>query len=83
MMSIGLVGTLAAGAAFVSYRNTASLLNSSLGGIAATIVRIELMTPEGDLVGSETYNKLFTIHGISMIFFFLIPYIPADRQDEE
>src|SRR5205809_488487 len=35
------------------------------------------MTPAGDLVESEDYNKLFTIHGITMIFFFLIPSIPA------
>ena len=48
-----------------------------VGGVAATIVRLELMTPEGDLVQSETYNKLFTIHGVIMTFFFLIPGIPA------
>ena len=48
-----------------------------IGGIAATLVRLELMTPKGDLLESETYNKLFTIHGITMVFFFLIPAIPA------
>jgi cytochrome c oxidase subunit 1 len=48
-----------------------------VGGIAATAVRLELMTPQGDLVESETYNKLFTIHGVMMVFFFLIPSIPA------
>src|SRR5262244_464486 len=48
-----------------------------VGGAAATLMRLELMTPQGDLVQSETYNKLFTIHGIIMIFFFLIPSIPA------
>jgi cytochrome c oxidase subunit 1 len=48
-----------------------------IGGVAASLVRLELMTPAGDLVESETYNKLFTIHGITMIFFFLIPSIPA------
>jgi cytochrome c oxidase subunit 1 len=48
-----------------------------IGGLAATIVRLELMTPQGDLTESETYNKLFTIHGITMVFFFLIPAIPA------
>src|SRR5262249_1410384 len=48
-----------------------------IGGLAATIVRLELMTPQGDLVESETYNKLFTIHGVAMVFFFLIPVIPA------
>jgi cytochrome c oxidase subunit I len=48
-----------------------------LGGIFASIVRLELMTPNGDLVSAETYNKLFTMHGIVMVFFFLIPSIPA------
>src|SRR5437667_12903087 len=48
-----------------------------LGGAAATIIRLELMTPQGDLVTADTYNKLFTAHGIIMIFFFLVPAIPA------
>jgi cytochrome c oxidase subunit 1 len=48
-----------------------------LGGLFAVLIRLELMTPAGDLVQAETYNKLFTMHGIVMIFFFLIPSIPA------
>src|SRR3974390_1959218 len=48
-----------------------------VGGAAATMVRLELMTPAGDVVQPETYNKLFTLHGIVMIFLFLIPSIPA------
>ena len=48
-----------------------------LGGAAAVIFRLELMTPQADLVESETYNKLFTLHGIIMIFFYLIPAIPS------
>jgi cytochrome c oxidase subunit 1 len=48
-----------------------------LGGLFATAIRLELMTPAGDMVESETYNKLFTMHGVVMIFFFLIPSIPA------
>jgi cytochrome c oxidase subunit 1 len=48
-----------------------------LGGIFAVLIRLELMTPAGDLVQSETYNKLFTMHGLIMIFFFLIPSIPS------
>src|SRR5437867_3029133 len=48
-----------------------------VGGAAAVLVRLELMTPAGDLVQAETYNKLFTIHGVMMVFFFLIPSIPA------
>src|SRR5690349_15566593 len=48
-----------------------------VGGFFATLIRLELLTPQGDLVQSETYNKLFTMHGVSMVFFFLIPSIPA------
>jgi cytochrome c oxidase subunit I len=48
-----------------------------LGGLFAVLIRLELLTPAGDLVQSETYNKLFTMHGITMVFFFLIPAIPA------
>jgi cytochrome c oxidase subunit I len=49
----------------------------ALGGTFATMIRLELITPQGDMVQSETYNKLFTMHGIIMVFFFLIPSIPA------
>jgi cytochrome c oxidase subunit 1 len=48
-----------------------------VGGAAAVLIRLELFTPPGDLVQSETYNRLFTMHGIIMIFFFLIPSIPT------
>jgi cytochrome c oxidase subunit 1 len=48
-----------------------------IGGAMAVAIRLELITPPGDLVQSETYNKLFTLHGIVMVFFFLIPSIPA------
>jgi len=48
-----------------------------IGGLFAVLVRLELLTPPGDLFQSETYNKLFTLHGIFMVFFFLLPSIPA------
>jgi cytochrome c oxidase subunit I len=48
-----------------------------IGGFFAMMMRLELLTPEGDLLTSDTYNKFFTLHGIVMIFFFLIPSIPA------
>ncbi len=48
-----------------------------LGGAFAVMVRLELLTPAGDLMDSETYNKMFTMHGVMMVFFFLIPAIPA------
>ncbi len=46
-----------------------------IGGAAATMIRINLLTPTGDLVDAQTYNKLFTVHGVVMIFFFLVPSI--------
>jgi cytochrome c oxidase subunit 1 len=48
-----------------------------LGGIAAAFVRFELTSPYGQWLTSEQYNKMFTSHGVLMIFFFLIPGIPA------
>src|SRR5437660_8695474 len=48
-----------------------------LGGVFATLVRLELLTPAGDLFQSDTYNKLFTMHGVVMIFGFLVPSIPV------
>jgi cytochrome c oxidase subunit 1 len=44
-------------------------------------IRLELLTPQGDLMQSSTYNKTFTQHGIIMVFFFLIPSIPADARN--
>jgi cytochrome c oxidase subunit I len=49
----------------------------SIASIAAALMRLELLTPQGDLVTSETYNKLFTVHGVLMVWFFLIPSIPT------
>jgi cytochrome c oxidase subunit 1 len=49
----------------------------TLGGVFAAMIRIHLLTPDGYLVSPETYNKLFSMHGITMVFFFLIPSIPT------
>ncbi len=48
-----------------------------VGGLYAGAVRLELMTPAGDLFQSDTYNRLFTMHGVFMVFLVLIPSIPA------
>ena len=48
-----------------------------IGGIFAVLIRLELMTPQGDIFQAEAYNRLFTMHGIIMVFFFLLPSIPA------
>lgn len=48
-----------------------------LGGMFAIMIRLELLTPQGDFVKADMYNRLFTMHGVVMVFFFLIPSIPA------
>ena len=48
-----------------------------VGGSAAVLMRLHLIEPQGSLLQPETYNKLFTMHGIVMIFFFMIPAIPG------
>ncbi|HWR36128.1 MAG TPA: cytochrome c oxidase subunit I [Clostridia bacterium] len=48
-----------------------------LGGFFAMLIRLELLTPASDLMQSDNYNKVFTMHGIIMVFLFLIPSIPA------
>ena len=48
-----------------------------IGGLFAALIRLELLTPQGDILEADTYNKMFTMHGVAMIFFFLIPSVPA------
>ena len=48
-----------------------------IGGLAAVLMRLELITPEGDLLTAEMYNRMFSLHGIVMVWFFLVPAIPA------
>ena len=49
----------------------------AIGGVFAALIRLELATPPGDFFQPDIYNRIFTMHGITMIFFFLIPGIPA------
>ncbi len=48
-----------------------------VGGAFAVLMRLHLIQPQGALVEPDTYNNLFTLHGIIMVFFFLVPSIPA------
>jgi len=48
-----------------------------IGGTMAALIRLNLLTPGGELVSADTYNKLFSIHGLIMVFFFLVPLAPA------
>jgi cytochrome c oxidase subunit 1 len=48
-----------------------------IGGTAALLLRLELLTPNADLLGREIYNRAFSLHGAIMVWFFLIPSIPS------
>src|SRR6201992_129499 len=47
-----------------------------IGGALAGLIRLELLTPQSDLMAADTYNKVFTMHGVVMIFLFLVPSVP-------
>jgi cytochrome c oxidase subunit 1 len=48
-----------------------------IGGLGALMVRLNLLRPDGAILRPETYNRMFSMHGIVMVFFFLVPAIPA------
>ena len=48
-----------------------------IGGFAIALVRLELLTPQGFFLSSDAFNRLFTLHGVVMVWFFLVPSIPA------
>jgi cytochrome c oxidase subunit 1 len=48
-----------------------------VGGVFALLLRFELIAPGKNIVGPDTYNQLFTLHGAIMVFLFIIPGIPA------
>jgi len=48
-----------------------------LGGVYAMLLRIELLTPGPTIMEAMTYNRTFTLHGVVMIFLFMIPAIPG------
>ena len=48
-----------------------------VAGILALLVRMELLTPGETIVGPDTYNQFFTLHGVMMVFLFIIPAVPG------
>lgn len=48
-----------------------------VGGVAAMLMRLNLMSYDSPLMRLEWYNRLFTLHGVVMVWFFLIPSIPT------
>ena len=55
----------------------ATFLAMNLGGVFALILRIEHLTPHRTVVDAMTYNRLFTMHGVIMVWLFMIPAIPS------
>src|SRR3984893_4629432 len=52
-----------------------ALLFLVVGGIEATIIRIQLMRPHNDFVSPQVFNRMFTMHGTTMIFFVAMPIL--------
>ncbi|MDX1586383.1 MAG: cbb3-type cytochrome c oxidase subunit I, partial [Balneolaceae bacterium] len=48
-----------------------------IGGMLALLLRTELLTPARNFMTADVYNQVFTLHGAIMIFFFLVPSVPA------
>src|SRR6185312_5645920 len=48
-----------------------------VGGVAATLMRLDLVSPDHHFMTNEGYNRTFSLHGIVMVWFFLIPSIPS------
>jgi cytochrome c oxidase subunit I len=55
----------------------AVLASFLLGGIMALLVRLELWSPGRTIMDAKTYNHVFSLHGVIMVFLFIIPSIPA------
>ena len=49
----------------------------ALGGTFAILLRLELLTPDKTIFEAVTYNRLFTLHGVTMVWLFMIPAIPT------
>jgi cytochrome c oxidase subunit 1 len=52
-----------------------SLLMLVIGGVEATIMRIQLIVPHNHFVSPQVFNRMFTMHGTTMIFFVAMPIL--------
>lgn len=70
----GFIATVQNGPIGVRFIMT-SFLFFILAGIAALVMRTQLAVPDNTLVDPETYNRLFTMHGSTMMFLFTVPLV--------
>ncbi len=54
-----------------------TMVSFFIGGMLAEAIRIEHLTPGETIMGANTYNRMFTLHGVVMIFMFMIPAVPG------
>ena len=55
-----------------------SILSFFMVGVTfGFLMRLELIAPGRTIMGPQTYNSFFTLHGVIMIFLFVVPGIPA------
>src|SRR5262249_19183679 len=52
-----------------------ALLFLGIAGAEALVIRIQLMYPHNDFVSPQVFNRMFTMHGTTMIFFFAMPIL--------
>ena len=55
----------------------AALFFFLIGGIEALLIRLQLATPNGTVLGADMYNQMFTMHGVTMVFLVIMPLAAA------
>ncbi|MYG77603.1 MAG: cytochrome ubiquinol oxidase subunit I, partial [Acidimicrobiaceae bacterium] len=48
-----------------------------VGGVEALLIRLQLAAPEGSVLGADVYNQVYTMHGVTMVFLFIMPLAAA------
>ncbi|MEM7140206.1 MAG: cytochrome c oxidase subunit I [Actinomycetota bacterium] len=48
-----------------------------VGGIEALLIRLQLAAPDGQVLSADVYNQVFTMHGVTMVFLFIMPLAAA------
>src|SRR4029453_18772185 len=52
-----------------------ALVFLAIAGVEALVIRVQLMYPHNDFVSPQVFNRMFTMHGTTMIFFFAMPIL--------
>ena len=48
-----------------------------VGGVEALLIRLQLAAPEGSVLSADVYNQVYTMHGVTMVFLFIMPLAAA------